>query len=469
MFLRLKLIIKIKKMSIHKIKNFSIYGLFGINDVNIPFDENVKILIGKNGLGKTQVLNIFYYTLTTNFSKLSEFSFDKVELQIQNEDQVIIISKEDCDKYKTRNYSPLIKDLINIVGVSQFERLKTIVKRSRYKNVKNILQHDPVFYKLSEIFPSNYIDHILKILGREDRYSPTKKTNKVEVIETIQNYLSENKILYFPTFRRVEEDLYNLGYDDEEFFIDKEDTRLIHFGMDDVQKRFDAIERKIDLLLKEGFTKITSKILSKLVEGFSFAQTNILTRINESDLDILLARIGEKMSLDEKTRIREIVSKKEISEKDQPLIYLIQTLIEIYEEQKKFDNSINKFKSVCNKYLVNKQVVYDESNIKIFIQSNITKQSLQLNQLSSGEKQIISIFSTIYLSEDNEKFIVLFDEPELSLSMTWQKKLLPDIVNSGKCDFLLAVTHSPFIFDNELDKYAIGLNEYVKPLETVLS
>lgn len=43
----------------------------------------------------------------------------------------------------------------------------------------------------------------------------------------------------------------------------------------------------------------------------------------------------------------------------------------------------------------------------------------------------------------------------------WQKQLLPDIINSKKCDFLLAVTHSPFIFDNELDKYAVGLNEYV--------
>jgi hypothetical protein len=40
---------------------------------------------------------------------------------------------------------------------------------------------------------------------------------------------------------------------------------------------------------------------------------------------------------------------------------------------------------------------------------------------------------------------------------------LPDIVKSGKCHFLLAVTHSPFIFENELEKYAIGLNVYFKP------
>jgi hypothetical protein len=46
--------------------------------------------------------------------------------------------------------------------------------------------------------------------------------------------------------------------------------------------------------------------------------------------------------------------------------------------------------------------------------------------------------------------------------MIWQQQLLPDIINSGKCELLLAVTHSPFIFDNELDKYAIeSLNIYL--------
>ena len=73
------------------------------------------------------------------------------------------------------------------------------------------------------------------------------------------------------------------------------------------------------------------------------------------------------------------------------------------------------------------------------------------------------MFSKIYLSDRNKRFIVLFDEPELSLSMIWQQQLLPDILNSKKCDFLLAVTHSPFIFDNELRNYAISLNEYFEP------
>lgn len=76
------------------------------------------------------------------------------------------------------------------------------------------------------------------------------------------------------------------------------------------------------------------------------------------------------------------------------------------------------------------------------------------------KKQIISIFSKIYL-EKTDNLIVLFDEPELSLSLPLQKRLLPDIMNSKKCKFLLAVTHSPFIFKNELEKHAVGINIYM--------
>ncbi len=70
---------------------------------------------------------------------------------------------------------------------------------------------------------------------------------------------------------------------------------------------------------------------------------------------------------------------------------------------------------------------------------------LELRMLSSGEKQIVSLFYHLYLSGE-KKYIILIDEPELSLSVQWQKRLLPDILASQRCEFLAAVTHSPFIF-----------------------
>ena len=192
----------------------------------------------------------------------------------------------------------------------------------------------------------------------------------------------------------------------------------------------------------------------------------ILEACEENDIEILLSRIGDKISDSKKDKIKEIVLNKGTQYKDDSLNLLLKKLIENYSPQKELDNSVKAFRDICNKYLVNKKIFYDESAIKIYVKSDRNAAAIELSRLSSGEKQIISMFSKIYLSDSQKRFIVLFDEPELSLSMTWQKQLLPDILNSKKCDFLLAVTHSPFIFDNNgLGNYAIGLNEYVKPLE----
>jgi predicted ATP-dependent endonuclease of OLD family len=282
--------------------------------------------------------------------------------------------------------------------------------------------------------------------------------------EEIESGIEGSEIMYFPTYRRVEEDLYNLGYNDE---ILKQENTLIQFGMDDVKKRFTQIESKIDKLLKEGFSKITSEILSQLVKGFSHTDNNSLSKINENDIEIILARVGKELSENDKNEIRNSV--KNQSFENPSLTYILKKLVEIYDKQKELDDSVKKFKDICNKYLINKKVFYDESAIKIFIKSEKTDSEIDLSKLSSGEKQIISTFSKIYLSESDKRFIVLFDEPELSLSIIWQQQLLPDIINLGKCELLLAVTHSPFIFDNELDKYAIGLDQYIKPLETIIA
>ncbi|WP_369804814.1 AAA family ATPase [Flavobacterium sp. 9] len=119
------------------------------------------------------------------------------------------------------------------------------------------------------------------------------------------------------------------------------------------------------------------------------------------------------------------------------------------------------FADTCNNYLNLKQFVYDESSVSLKIFRSNSTDEIELEQLSSGEKQIVSLFSKIYLELD-KSFIILFDEPELSLSIYWQQRLLTDILDSKKCNFLLTVTHSPFIYDNQLENYAFGLTDYIK-------
>ncbi len=450
-------------MNTSNIKSFSVHGLFGTDNVHIPFDENIKILIGENGLGKTQVLNLFYYTLTRNFFRLGEFDFDKLILEFRQGNPIEILKSKVDELIQELYDHPVLRDFIDQFGYSQLEML-----RNRFTQIKGnrrrLLQVDFEFNLKYRNFP---ISELFRFFEKQE----INNNNKSNLFFTgcekeIESGIEGSDIMYFPTYRRVEEDLYNLGYSDDAI-LNQENT-LIQFGMDDVQKRFDNIQNTIDRLLKEGFSDMSSEILSRLIEDEEDeTDSDFFQKIENNDVEILLSRVGNRITENKKARIRELLLNKEAKPKDSSLNFFLKKLIEIYSSQKELDNSVKRFRDVCNQYLINKKVFYDESAIKIFIKSDRNSSEIALSKLSSGEKQIISIFSKIYLSESDKRFIVLFDEPELSLSMLWQRTLLPDIVKSGKCDFLLAVTHSPFIFENELDRYAIGLNEYVKPSELI--
>jgi predicted ATP-binding protein involved in virulence len=439
-----------------QIKKFEVLGLFGTDNVSIPFDDdNIKILVGENGLGKTQILNLFYYTLTTDFFRLNEFNFSKLKLYFSNDKSIEIPKSQIRELVEIIYENPFVKDLIDEIGYSQFEMLRN---KFRYdsNNFSNYLN------KVILSSKSKYLRYkeLKRIFEDSDRlFNPFFDERK----KIIKNELQKTEILYFPTYRRIEKELYNQEYVEDDFNMNEENT-LIRFGMDDVKRRFNFVQNKINKHLKEGLAQFTKDILIVVIDNEQASESlnDIYQKINESDIDIILSRVGDLLPNVQKDAVKNIVANKEI--KNRLSLHLLQKLVDIYEKQKEQDQSVKLFRDICNKYLIDKKVFYDESNIKIDIKSDRTHEELDLKYLSSGEKQIISMFSKVYLSDSDKRFIVLFDEPELSLSMLWQKQLLPDILNSKKCDLLLAVTHSPFIFDNELDKYAVGLNEYIKPL-----
>lgn len=204
-------------------------------------------------------------------------------------------------------------------------------------------------------------------------------------------------------------------------------------------------------------------MLSQLVGGFSVT-TEMKNSISDPKaVKIVLERIGKHISESEKKKILDLVETRQIQMDHDPLIYFVSNLLKVYEQQQENDESIQKFTTVCNKYLVDKEIIYDESNVNIDIVRKKNNRSVDIESLSSGEKQIISLFALLYLQK-KENLAIFFDEPELSLSMEWQKNLLPDIVNSGKCKFLFSTTHSPFIFENELEDHTVDLFEYIEEL-----
>ena len=68
-------------------------------------------------------------------------------------------------------------------------------------------------------------------------------------------------------------------------------------------------------------------------------------------------------------------------------------------------------------------------------------------QLSTGEKQMLAILLTV-LVEDQQPYVLFMDEPEVSLHIEWQKRLIELIVELNPNVQIILTTHSPAVIMN---------------------
>jgi predicted ATPase len=117
------------------------------------------------------------------------------------------------------------------------------------------------------------------------------------------------------------------------------------------------------------------------------------------------------------------------------------------------DSRLEKLNLLFNKYFTNKEVIATPFGISISTKD--FNNDINFDELSSGEKKLIILFTIIMFSDN---LIILLDEPEMSLSVTWQKDLLTDVIINTNYIKLLVTTQSPYIVSNdELAEYLICL------------
>jgi len=423
-----------------------IFGLHGEKDVILKFDGNVKVIIGDNGSGKTTVLGALYAILSLNFHKLGKLDFERIELMFISGD-LIELDKDNIGvgRYLELLEHPVVEGLSNSISPDALFELVKLIRSLPYSRV----QHLPDFRKISRRsrYTSREIYDRLSYVGDKLLDEAESHSLSDDIKEKIKNNI-DGKILYLPTYRRVEEALNKLGYLDDDF---NQEDQLIQFGMNDVKARFNKIKSELKETAVKLYTNLNGKMLTQLTSAYKASESEFSKLEKRDELRIVLSRVGDSISSQTKEQIMNLIESGNIKkDRYHPLVFVLSNLVDVYLEQKETDDAIKIFVEVANKYLVNKEFVYDENNVDIKINNVKTGNVVELENLSSGEKQLVSLFSMLYLDKvDN--YIVIFDEPELSLSIEWQESLLPDMLDSGKCNFLVAATHSPFIFDNSLD------------------
>lgn len=91
----------------------------------------------------------------------------------------------------------------------------------------------------------------------------------------------------------------------------------------------------------------------------------------------------------------------------------------------------------------------------------VSDEKVQLDQLSSGEKQMLLILTTVFLQEEKTN-ILLMDEPEISLHISWQDRLIALIRELNPNCQLILTTHSPNIFANGWEDKIVFIQDLVE-------
>ena len=108
------------------------------------------------------------------------------------------------------------------------------------------------------------------------------------------------------------------------------------------------------------------------------------------------------------------------------------------EPKRKFQDMIDTLFAATGKRLIRTK------NEIVFTQIG---EELMPYQLSSGEKQMLAILLTV-LIEDGLPYVLFMDEPEVSLHVDWQQKLIDMIIELNPNVQIILTTHSPAVIMN---------------------
>ncbi len=179
-------------------------------------------------------------------------------------------------------------------------------------------------------------------------------------------------------------------------------------------------------------------------------EADLFRAIEEFNIyELTLYKQEEKVTKQNEAKIKEILNKKNQSTTE------LQEIKNLYKQNEQFRIELYKNKNFLIKTInelfaqSGKKVGYDQDGYLIFYQDDTI---IAPEYLSAGEKQllIVLINSAIHA---NKPFIYLMDEPEISLHVDWQKKLIELIRKINKNAQIIIATHSPaIIMDGWLDK-----------------
>jgi predicted ATP-binding protein involved in virulence len=408
-----------------RINSIKIENLFEIFNYDISFNnsENVLIITGPNGFGKTMILNVIFNLFNRSFRFFQALVFDKITLQLDDNISIVIL--------KTNKKGE------SVVSFSFFKNntiLETFVYSNSeepertYSTTRYILKDGKLVKSISNSNDSINYD----LFPNEKTIITSTKIN--EILGSIQVHLIQEQ--------RLLKKAQNIKRDYRE---DREEQTIM---IESIKTYAQELKTLISDFSQKSF--IQTQDLDSSYPNRLRSETNILSK-EEYERRYRILEIKQKKL----TEFGLYESRQEFltfSEEDAKALSVYLKDFEL--KLGVFDALLEKLELFTN-ILNERRFTFKSINIsrdKGFFFKTIKNKELDLSQLSSGEQhEVVLLYELIFNVKPN--VLVLIDEPEISLHITWQKEFLSDllkIIKIQKIQVLIA-THSPSIINDRWD------------------
>jgi len=415
-------------------------GLFGVYNYTLPnvtekSIEKLLIVYGDNGTGKTTILKLFFYLLSTRDksgykTRIAETKFKRFSVFFQNGIEIgASREKASCGSYEY---------FISKNGT----KIKSVELKANSDNsiqLESNTKEDTIFQEiLNEIKKLNittfYLSDDRKILNS------TTSSNNSDFPDSRKIFINESDIIFSKDYEKIG---IKKILNEKRLALEPTIERLIDWirgkvisgsrvGEKNSQGVFSDIIKNYMTLSEKDSTIKDKKTLVKEIEEL------------ENKLPVFV-KFGLIDDFDAKS-IRDSIKKSKTVEQEKFLSTIISPFVESIKAKLDALESvslvINLFINTINEYFINKEISFHLTTGFSLKQIN-NNELIDFNWLSSGEKQLLLLLiNTITSADDATIFII--DEPEISLNIKWQRKLIKTLLtlsNDKNIQFIIA-THS---------------------------
>lgn len=456
-----------------KIKRIKVEKLFGSRNFELNLNNGHGFFFGENGAGKTTFLNVVYAMLTGQNDLIPEnLIYEKFIIEFENGE--ILESSKQIFSWPKEN-SELNEQYFN--NLNAFN--------SNIIQYKNYLDSIKLNYPILENIE---LEEIIKIIDNKEDTSifvqNTSMNQKVQILNNVINKdlgnsqpinIFQNCIGYYHTMLNIfkqnmlvntKKILDNINNDilflnvyrnrpkiknsSEQNIYVEGNIVFTSTKLDELKQKVQNSAQDIKKLINSYYVNMSDNLLDKLL---SEDDNNEILFIEENEKQIVEKVFEYIHGIDtsKKERLKEILfNQNENVSISNILIESFRPFINEYKVNAlPIENNINKFLEIVNKYLVHKKISFDKKEFKFILEIGHNINPLDEMLLSSGEKHIFSVFSNLVFNK-KENIHLLIDEPELSLSINWQKMFIKDITRFEKVKNLIFVTHSPYVIPEDM-------------------